>query len=148
IMAEAFGIAAGVIGVVSLSIQLADGVQKACDFCESIEDGPEDIERISAELRLLSNCLQLISHEHQSGMADPSQDSLVLSALRIAKKDINELSVFVTELTSKINPGQGKVKRKWGRVKIALSAAKIAKMKTHVESAKSTLNMLQASRTQ
>jgi hypothetical protein len=68
--------------------------------------------------------------------------------LQVAKEDVDELNVLITKLASKIGFAQGKMKRKWGQVRIALKSEKMRKMKEHVESAKSTLNMLQASRTQ
>lgn len=71
-----------------------------------------------------------------------------MDALRLAREDVNELIVLVTELASKIGSARGKVKKKWGQIKIVLKSEKINKMKSYVESAKSTLNMLQASRAQ
>lgn len=81
-------------------------------------------------------------------MPDAAQDHLVLGALRIAKEDISELNIVVTQLASKIDQGYGGFKRKWGQIQIAMKGGKINKMKNHIESAKSTLNMLQASRAQ
>ncbi|KAF8847440.1 hypothetical protein BDZ45DRAFT_607441 [Acephala macrosclerotiorum] len=148
-MAEAaLGLAASVISVASLAIQLADSVQKACEFWESVQDGPEEIGRISVELRLLSSILRFISHEQSTGMTDRVQEALVRDALNIAKRDINNLDIMVTQLLSEVGPGHGKIKRKWGQVKIALKSGKINKMKTLIERAKSTLTMLQTSRTQ
>ncbi|CZR54845.1 uncharacterized protein PAC_04729 [Phialocephala subalpina] len=157
-MAEAaLGVAASVISIASFAIQLADSVQKACDFWESVQDGPEEIGRISLELRLLSNILRSISHEHKEqtqGRASRAQDtnrvqdSLVMEALNIAKRDINNLDIIVTQLSSMIGPGHGRTKRKWGQVKFALKSGKINKMKMCIESAKSTLTLLQSSRAQ
>jgi len=96
-MAEVLGVAASVISVASFAIQLADSVQKACEFCDSIEDGPDDIRLISAELRWLANYLSILQHEHSCGLIEKEQEPLVRGALEIAKKDVDELAGLVTE---------------------------------------------------
>jgi len=76
-MAEVLGFVASVFSVASLAIQLGDSLQKACDFWDSIEDGPDDIRRVSAELRLLANFFHMLQYEHSSGSIDPVHEQLV-----------------------------------------------------------------------
>lgn len=123
-------------------------MQKACDFWESVEDAPDDINRLSRELRLLSIILRTISQDLNSGSSNTAHDSLVRDVLQMANEDISELHTVATQLTSKVDPVRGKVRRKWGQIRIVLKADKIKKMKSHVESAKSTLNVIQLSRLQ
>lgn len=147
-MAEVLGVVASAFSVASLAVQLGDSLQKAYEFWESIEDGPEDIRRISTELRLLANFLRMIQYEQTSGAMDPAQEELVRSALQIAKQDIDELAVTISELARAVGPNQKRLRQKWGRVRIVLKESKIAKMRGYIEGAKSILNLLQASRTQ
>jgi hypothetical protein len=147
-MAEAFALAASVLSVASLAIQLGDSLQKAYEFWESIEDGPDDVCRISTELRLLANIFHSIERENKLGAIDSVQEQLVHGALQIAKKDIDELTAVISELSRAMGPDQSRMRRKWARVKIVLKSGTIAKMRGHIESSKSILNLLQASRTQ
>lgn len=66
-----------------------------------------------------------------------------MEALNIAKKDIDQLADVVTHLSKKIKPQRGRASRKWGEIQIALKSGKINKMRANIESAKSTLSMLQ-----
>jgi hypothetical protein len=146
-MAEVLGVARSVISVASFAVQLAESVQKVCEFWDSIEDGPDDIRRISAELRWLANYLSILRHEHSCGLIEKEQEPLVRGALEIAKKDIDELAGLVTELSRGMGSDQGRMKRKWGKIQVVLKAGKINKMNAHIESIKSILSLLQASRT-
>ena len=141
------GVAASVISVASFTIQLADSVQKACEFWDSIEDGPDDIRRISAELRWLANYLSILRHEHSCGLIEKEEEPLVRGALEIAKKDVDELASLVMELSRGMGSDQGRMKSKWGKIQIVLKAGKINKMNTYIESVKSILSLLEASRT-
>lgn len=143
-MAEAFGLAASVLSVASLAIQLGDSLQKAYEFWESIEDGPDHIRRLSSELRFLANIFYSIPLEDHSGL----QEQLVKSSLELAKKDIDELASLISELARAIGPNQTRMKRRWGRVKIVLKSGTIAKMRGYIESSKNILILLEAKSTQ
>jgi len=147
-MAEVLGLTASVFSVVSLAIQLGDSLRIACEFWDSIEDGPDDIRRISMELRLLANILYQIHREHEDGAVDRVQEQMIKDALAIAKTDIDGLAVIITDLSRKIGPGQNGLKRKWGRIQVVLKGGKITKLKAYIESAKSILTLLQSTRAQ
>ncbi|TVY84730.1 hypothetical protein LSUE1_G000619 [Lachnellula suecica] len=146
-MAEVLGLAASVISVVSLAIQLGDSIKKACDFWEAIEDGPDDIKRISSDLRLLSNLIAVIRHGNDADTGR-AQEQLVRSALENAKKDIDDLASLISDLQRALGPTKKGLKRKWGRVQVAMKGGKIVKLRGYVEGAKSSLNLLQALQTQ
>jgi hypothetical protein len=65
----------------------------------------------------------------------------------MAKKEVDQLAGLVTELSRGTRSDQGRMKRKWGKFQIVLKAGKINKMNAHIESVKSILILLQASRT-
>jgi hypothetical protein len=123
-MAEAFGLAASVLSVGSLAIQLGDSLQKAYEFWESIKDAPDHIRRLSSELRFLANVFYSIPLEDRSGL----------------REDIGELAGLISELARAIGPNQT-------RVKIVLKSSTLAKMRGYIESSKNILILLEASST-
>lgn len=147
-MAEALGLAASAFSVVSLAIQLGDSLQRAWEFWDSIEDGPDDIRRLSTELRLLANILLQIQREYEVGKGDRVEEQMLKDALELARQDIDELAKIVTDMSRAIRPDQKSLRRKWGRVQIVLQGGKIAKLKGYIDSAKSILNLLQSTRAQ
>jgi hypothetical protein len=136
-MAEAFGLAASVLSVGSLAIQLGDSLQKAYEFWESIKDAPDHIRRLSSELRFRANVFYSIPLEDRSGL----REQLVKSSLELAKKDIGELAGLISELARAIGPNQT-------RVKTVLKSGTLAKMRGYIESSKNILILLEASSTQ
>ena len=62
---ESLSAAASGIAVVSVAMQLAEGLKKTCDFWKSIKEAPETIRAISEDLELLSSVLTQIAHEAQ-----------------------------------------------------------------------------------
>jgi hypothetical protein len=56
---------ASVIAVVSLAIQLAENAKKLYEFWHSIDEAPQSIREIAAELKLLSNVLSNIAVNDQ-----------------------------------------------------------------------------------
>ena len=52
-MAEVFGIAAGTIGVVSLSIQLAESLQKVKSFYSAVKNAPTQAEELIEEIEIM-----------------------------------------------------------------------------------------------
>ena len=57
-MADPFSIAAGVAGVVSLSLQLVQSSRNLLGILQSIKDLPDDVESMVMELEILSDLLQ------------------------------------------------------------------------------------------
>ena len=57
-MADPFSIAAGVAGVVSLSLQLVQSSRKLSGILKSIKDLPDEVDSMVIELEILSDVLQ------------------------------------------------------------------------------------------
>lgn len=89
-----------------------------------------------------------IRHRHESGFNQDVHDQWIKEALELAKQDIDELASLISELARSMGPGNGRLKRHWGRVRIVLKGDKIAKFKSYIESAKSILSLVQTSQTQ
>ena len=56
-MAEAFGLAANIVGVASFSIQLADSILKLKEFVDKVKEAPETIRYLIVELEMLNSVL-------------------------------------------------------------------------------------------
>ncbi|KAE8448485.1 hypothetical protein EG329_009366 [Mollisiaceae sp. DMI_Dod_QoI] len=107
---------------------------------------PETENEKSQRPKGLGDLGDLPGQEDEFTMVDRNQEALVVEALSIAKKDIDQLADVVTHLSKKIKPQRGRASRKWGEIQIALKSGKINKMRANIESAKSTLSMLQTIR--
>ena len=57
-MADPFSVAAGVAGVVSLSLQLVQTSRKISRILKSVKDLPDEVEGMAMELEFLSDALQ------------------------------------------------------------------------------------------
>jgi hypothetical protein len=60
-MAEVFGIAAGVVGFASLSIQLTDSVKKLRDYYQAYDNAPSDVKSLIDALETLRCILDQVS---------------------------------------------------------------------------------------
>jgi prophage DNA circulation protein len=56
-MAEIFGIAAGVVGLASLGVQLTDSISKLQEICRTYKDAPEDIAALITTLETLARII-------------------------------------------------------------------------------------------
>ena len=83
-MADPFSIAAGVAGVVSLSLQLVQSSRKLSSILTSIKDLPDEVESMVMELEILSDALQ--------------QDCNALAAGRKATQQLQKLSRLLQSL--------------------------------------------------
>jgi hypothetical protein len=147
-MAEALGFAASIISVASLALQIGDSLRVAIEFWDSIQDGPEELRRVSMQLRLLADYMIVLEHEHRAGQMEGFQEQLVKNALTMMKKDTDKLASVVSDLARRIGPAQDGLRRKWGRVQVALKEGRISRFRDHVESAISVLTLLQTGRSQ
>ncbi|QSZ36037.1 hypothetical protein DSL72_007161 [Monilinia vaccinii-corymbosi] len=139
---------ASIISLATLAVQLGDALRKAADFWESVQDAPSNIRRLSRELRLVANVFDAIRVEYEAGSVPTSFEKMLKEALELAKDDISQLSELISELSRKLSTSGGSVGKQWRKVQMALRASKLEKFKGDLESVKSTLNLLQASRQQ
>jgi len=147
-MAEAFGVAAGVISVASLAIQIGDSLRIAIDFWEAVQHGPENLDRICTQLQVLYEYIAEIRREHQNGQIHGIQEELFKSTLVMMKRDLDKLTDLVSDLAQGIAPSQDSWNRKIGRVQMAMKEGAIKRAKEYVESATYLLHFLQSWRSQ
>jgi hypothetical protein len=146
--AATLGVVASGVGIASLTLQLNDSVTKAIRFCESFNEAPENLKRVSEELHILTSIIQMV--QAQDGSRDTDEDSqrLVEECLGLAQKDIERLTKIIVELHQQIGSSHGKLQVSWARLKVTNSTETIARLQSHVHNAVTVLNLLQVSRTQ
>ena len=129
---------ASVTAVVSLAIQLADSIVKLHEFWESVQEAPEDVQNMCAELGVLSSVLSEIAIEAQH---QPPHDTLI-TVLKQCSVKIRALTVQINE----IEPGfasKSRRIRKWSAIRTVFKQKKFKKLHTALEGLKSTLILAQ-----
>lgn len=127
--------AASGIAVVSLAMQLADGLWKLNKFFDSIQDAPAQIQGISTELSLLSQIVRnLVPHE-----------SAYHEVLENVKYKVQNLQ----DIVAKVEPGlksDRKSVRRWAAFKTVTAGSRIRTFRASLEETKVSLMLgLQAS---
>jgi hypothetical protein len=133
-MAEAFGVAAGAIGVVSLSIQLAESLHKVKGFYESVRNAPPQVAELIEEIEIMQDILGDLETASQ-GVSLASTPTM-RRCMKIAQGATNRFTVFATELQTRIKKSKYR-----GGIKFALYRDDIKQMLDQLERTKSSLNL-------
>lgn len=96
----------------------------------------------------MANVFHAIRVEHEAGNVPIHFQNMVKEALDLAKEDVDQLSIFISELTRKLSRNNSTLGTQWRKVQVTLKASKIEKFKDNLESIKSIMTLLQASRNQ
>ncbi|KAM0707437.1 hypothetical protein Q7P35_004082 [Cladosporium inversicolor] len=119
-MAVAFGIAAGAVGVVSLSIQLAESLQK--------------IEELIEEIEIIQDILSDLELGSQS--ANAASGINMQPCMKVAQRAAKNFVTFSSELQSRVKKSKCR-----GSVRFDLSRDDINRMLDNLERTKSSLNL-------
>ena len=125
---------ASAFAVVSLALQLIEGVQKLSDFWRSVEAAPANVQTIVSDLDLLSLTLHDIEFEAQHGQPDPTLEKV----LRHCEVNVKTLSSALQEL----EPGFASTRRrtrKWTALKSVLRWDKLKQSQDILSRLKTTL---------
>jgi hypothetical protein len=133
-MAEAFGVAAGVFGVVSLSIQLAESVQKVKGFYANVKNAPPRLADLLEEIAEMSELIKELEHEQRSTSVATSP--LMNRCIESSLTAVEYFTTFSLELDTRV-----KRRKIGGGVKFALDQEEIERMLNRVERAKSLLTL-------
>jgi hypothetical protein len=133
-MAEAFGIAAGAVGVVSLSIQLAESLQKVKGFYAAVRNAPPQIEELIEEIEIMQDILSDL--ELASKSANPASGINLIRCMKVAQRATRSFAAFSSELQSRVKKSKYR-----GGVSFALGRDDIKQMLDHLERTKSSLNL-------
>ena len=112
--------AASVLSVVSLAIQLADGIKKLCDFCDSVQEAPEAVSSTVHELKKLYGILI-----HMQSNGDQYRpDVATTSVLEGCMVRVTEMMTLIKKFEEGLHSSSRRV-RKWRGVQVVLQKDKI-----------------------
>jgi hypothetical protein len=126
--------AASVVAVVSLAIQLAEGIQKLSEFWKAVQDAPTNVGMLFDELETLSTVL----NQPHSISLGTEQDDITEKVLRNCQAHISRLQLKLL----KANVGFGSnhfAIRKWSALGITIKKSEIESLRAAIDKAKSTL---------
>ena len=134
---EGLSASASAIAVVSIAIQLADSVNKLRDFWSAIEEAPQEVQAISADLELLSGVLAQIAYEAQHIEPDPT----LIAALNGCSMKIKALAMILSEIEPGFDSRSLRV-RKWTAFKATLKHRQLVKFQEALDRLKCTLSLV------
>jgi hypothetical protein len=133
-MAEVFGVAAGAIGVVSLSIQLAESLHKVKSFYQSVKNAPPQVADLIEEIEIMQDILGDLETGSQG--ASVASTPTMRRCMKVADGATKRFTTFATELQTRIKKSKYR-----GGIKFALSRDDIKQMLDQLERTKSSLGL-------
>jgi hypothetical protein len=133
-MAEAFGIAGGTVGVISLSIQLAESLHKVKSFYESVKNAPPQVAELIEEIEIMQDILGDLETGSQG--ASLASTPTMRRCMKVADGATKRFTTFATELQTRIKKSKYR-----GGIKFALHRDDIKQMLDQLERTKSSLNL-------
>jgi hypothetical protein len=131
-MAEAFGAAAGVFGVVSLSIQLAESIQKVKSFRANFKHACPRLADLVEEIAETYDLMKDL--EYQSEDTGAAASLLMCRCINSSRRAVEYFAKVTSEL--EIYAKRNRIR---GGLKFALSQDEIARMLSRMERAKALL---------
>ena len=131
-MAEVFGVAAGVFGVVSLSIQLAESVQKVKGFYANVRNAPPKLADLADEIGEMSDLIKELKQQHQP--AGFVTTPLMQRCIESSRKAVEYFAIFSSELEARVT-----TRKLRGGIRFALSQDEISRILSRMERAKTML---------
>jgi hypothetical protein len=130
--------AASVAGVVSLSLQLVEGIKKLHDFLNKVADAPQDIQDTVKELRLLTTFLDRLAEEEEKHPLDP----LAVEALQGCNKKVAALLAILERYQPSFSHTSTRRVRTWSSFKATLQKDRLDGLRVSLEETKSTLMLI------
>ena len=134
---EVLASASSVIAVASITIELANSIQKLVAFGKAVKNAPENVASLFKELELLSSVLDDCHHINQT-LTFNSNDTKILETCvsRISQLQslINGAGVNLTS--------NNRWKRTWDAFKITLKDREIVAIQASIRDAKATLHIV------
>jgi hypothetical protein len=130
--------ASSAIAVVTVAVQLADGIRKLLEFWESIKDAPTDIQAFSKDLKIVLEVVEDLRDQNhyprphcRSVAANSAALELCLDSLKILQGLIDKLDLGLSS--------DKPLNRKWAAIKSAWKNNNIAKFRERLRDMKLTL---------
>lgn len=111
-MAEVFGVAAGVVGLVSLGVQLTDSVSKLREIRRTYKDAPDDIAALITTLETLARIIE----QSCTGVQRPATDAIQAQLLEDCKRWCQDIRNSIDDVLQSVlkeimqTPRIGKIK--------------------------------------
>ena len=133
---EPFTVAASVISVASLAIQVADSVKKICKFLATIKDAPKTFKDLETDLLHLHQVLeeiQRLSERQKWHVALATPPPLLLAALQSCQRKVDKLESYTNESSRLLS--QTGFSRTWNTLRMPHRDEKVAKLSKSVRKA-------------
>ena len=135
--------AASVISVASLAIQICKELKKLHDFWQSVEEAPNDIASISAELKLFITWLTVIAknYQRQNSNYRSFSEAAATDTLKLCLATVHDMGAGVRDLQNGI--AKGTLSRRWASIKFVFRKDKREKSMAQIEQMKSLIIIAQ-----
>ncbi|KAK5120303.1 hypothetical protein LTR85_006509 [Meristemomyces frigidus] len=132
-MAEAFGVAAGAIGVAGFALQLGESIAKIKSFCDRVRDAPIELQEYVEELEITRKMIKKIDAEAPCGSMDRA---LLQESLALCREAIKRITAVADQLE------KGMLRKRYRTsIKMILKEEVIARMLQKLARAKEDLHM-------
>jgi DNA repair ATPase RecN len=104
--------ASGAFVVVSLALQIADGIKKLCEFWESIQEAPKTIRFIAKDLNTISEIVEDIRQEANNATPYTHAFSASLAAMDQCSDRLDTLRGLLEELKLGFSSTSRRIRKK------------------------------------
>ncbi|THY33665.1 hypothetical protein D6D00_00677 [Aureobasidium pullulans] len=134
-MAEIVGV---VVGVASLSVQIADGVKKLAEFCQAVKDAPADLQITVHELENLAKIYLAIEQQMnvETNPATLPSRMLLDQMLQSCRRSQQSLGDLINNIVAEINKQPTR-----GSIRAVFKKGTITRLQQNVQNAKDTLSL-------
>lgn len=129
-MTDPFSVAAGVGGVVALSLQLVQSSRKLSGILKSIVDLPDEVESMTTELEILSDVLQ---HGGDASVAGKKATQQLKRLSRLLQSLLDDTQTYISRTKHKIS---------WEVIKATMKRDEIDQLYQRMERCQRLLQMV------
>ena len=129
-------VGAATVAFIGLAAQVVQGMIFVHDFLDQVQDAPEKIRSLQAELRLLRDIISKIKDEFQASAVAEDVCRIAYSALSLIQARVGTLCDFI-ETCSPRKPGRGRLL--WKSLSVTFRRQKFSDYLMDLERAKGNL---------
>jgi len=135
---EALAGVSSVLAVVSVAIQLGDGIKKLYDFWDSVIEAPQEVQAISKDLKIILDVVEDMQMQFEAQKPNSRAATTTSAALEQCLNSVGTLQALTYKLNSGLSSNETK-RRKWSALKGAWKKTKIANFRESLRDMKLTL---------
>ena len=129
-MADPFSIAAGIAGVVSLSLQLVQSSRKLSEILKSITDLPDKVESMILELEILSDVLQQVGN---ASVVEKKVTQQLQKLSKLLQSLLDDTQIYICRTKNKVS---------WQAIKATMRKDEIVRLYQRMTRCRRLLQML------